>query len=480
MSARRRRVEALAFALAAFLLFVANGREISGPDTYPTRYLPRRILMHGDLDLAAEPFFAAIEPRTTCVVRRGAALRSASPIGTAVLATPVYAASLLLGRPIHSDRDIDLLAKLAAAVLVAGAVAATRLSRFPRVEAAPELGPRAAAALLAIATPAWSVASQGLWPHTGAIFASALALAAASRERWLAAGLAAGLAVGCRAPMVLPFALFAPIAIPRWRGWLLFAAGAIAAAAPFLAYNYFGTGVLAGYNPDLRFHPEAGVAGLFGGSLRVGLAGLLLSPSRGLAVFSPWLLLAAWGALSPARRAEAGGRFGAGAGLAALALLLLYAKFHAWSGGWCFGPRYLTDLVPFAVVLAVPPLLALARRGTAGRAAALLLVLWSVAVQVVGAFRYDVIEGNAMLVAPGDDAVEPFWRWRQSQLLVVAHSGWKAPGIHGHHAASLIAVRLCEEGRPREARDVLLRALAEDPSDRVARAQLEALERGGP
>jgi hypothetical protein len=89
-------------------------------------------------------------------------------------------------------------------------------------------------------------------------------------------------------------------------------------------------------------------AGFFGISLPSPgiLVRLLADPSKGLLVFSPFLL--AWPAALRATRAVSfGGRLALV--LAPVSLLVLYAGYPNWHGGFTVGPRYLVAALPFLV-----------------------------------------------------------------------------------------------------------------------------------
>lgn len=123
-----------------------------------------------------------------------------------------------------------------------------------------------------------------------------------------------------------------------------------------LVYNYFRFGDLldAGYLPIERFS----------GRLDQGLSGLLLSPGRGLIFYVPvlWLLLPAFPVFWHRWRIEA-----AVIALLAVSQTLLYARWHVWFGGWCWGPRFLVPLMPF-LVLALGPWLQTPQSEPSGRA----------------------------------------------------------------------------------------------------------------
>jgi hypothetical protein len=137
--------------------------------------------------------------------------------------------------------------------------------------------------------------------------------------------------------------------------------------------------------------PVAAASRLFGTSLLQGMAGLLLSPSRGLLAFSPAMVFALWGFVRVFRDS----RFGAlrPVALAALALFLVVARWFGWAGGWCYGPRLLVDVVTLLTFLAIPVAEEVRRRRALAVAFGVCLT-WAVAVQFVGAFAYDVVGWN--------------------------------------------------------------------------------------
>lgn len=109
-------------------------------------------------------------------------------------------------------------------------------------------------------------------------------------------------------------------------------------------------------------YPEAAELGRrlndFDTPFLTGLFGLLLSPGKGLLFFAPAVCASVfgWRALhrrSPSASTAAIGFF-AGS-------LMLYAKYSAWEGGYCFGPRYLLPALP-GLFLGLPFVLASRRK----------------------------------------------------------------------------------------------------------------------
>ena len=123
-----------------------------------------------------------------------------------------------------------------------------------------------------------------------------------------------------------------------------------------IGYNRAYLGAAGGYYSNFD-------AATFGTPWYEGLTGTLLSPSRGLFVFSPWTLIAfAYLPFAFFRLRLATLLPWLLATLAAHALLI--STFSCWWAGLCFGPRYWTEVIP---LLAIVMGLALNRAGpTAG------------------------------------------------------------------------------------------------------------------
>jgi len=257
------------------------------------------------------------------------------PPGVAILALPVLVPAVLAGVSPSDATAILLLGHLAAAILEA--IAALLLwSVFRRfVSARWSVG---LVLLYFLATSVRTVASQALWQHAGVhpAVAAALWLVLEERQlsRWRAflAGLALG--VGTVARQTTAVAL---VGIVSRGTFLRSVAGFGIGIIPLLVYNAvaFGNPFEQGYGSKPFDTP-----------ISTGLYGLLLSPSRGLFVYAPYLLFAvaalvlAWRA-----RGEVAARLRA-LGVAALATLLLYATYTEWWGGRVFGARFLDDLAP--------------------------------------------------------------------------------------------------------------------------------------
>jgi hypothetical protein len=390
---RDRRTAAVLF-VVLLIVYTANGREIGSYDTVPTKLAARELLLRGTLSLsrvvAGTPEYAA---RWGFILAKDGHYRSVySPVPAVVAAGitwPLWKAGLI---DIRAPLAPALMAALTASLLVSIAVVLAFFAARQRVSR-----PRAVllALGLGLGTGFWSTASQTLWQTETAVLGLALAVLAgtAPQERMsgraaLAVGIGLGLA-GATRPQLAP-AVACLLAATWMRSRPVHAAGATlvvgAAVATLFACNVRWFGHPFGALPLLQ-EINSQVHGT-GASFALnveGLAGLLVSPSRGLLIFSPVVLLA----LAGLPRAVAEG-FRSPLFWCALALLteyLLYGSYAVWWGGHTYGPRYLVDVLPVAVPLAAAAMSAHRRRAPAKIAGAAALA-WSVIVAATGAFCY--------------------------------------------------------------------------------------------
>jgi hypothetical protein len=261
------------------------------------------------------------------------------PPGVAILALPILVPAVIAGVSASDVTTLLLLGHLVAAILEA--IAALLVwSVFRRF-----VSPRWALGLVLLyflATSVRTVGSQALWQHAGVHLAIATALwliveeRAISTRRAFLAGLAIGFGTVARQTTALVLA-----GIVSRRTFLRTIAGFGIGIVPLLTYNAiaFGDPFEQGYGSKPFDTP-----------LPTGLYGLLLSPSRGLLIYAPYLAFAI-AALVSAWRAQGhvATRLRA-LGLVALATLLLYATYTEWWGGRVFGARFLDDLAPILFV----------------------------------------------------------------------------------------------------------------------------------
>jgi len=339
-----------------------------------------------------------------------------------LFAVPFAAAVYPFARDFYDRPSAAILwfcGKVAASCAVAASAVLLFLAALPYLR-------RGTAVWLALAyglgTCVWSAGSQTLWQHGPMEFFLALGtyfLMQKERPRaayWV--GLSYTLAFACRPTAALAIAIVGITYLIRDRRALLrCVAGGTPVILLLAVYNlhYFGTLIVFGQvdaggatgSAQVPVEatlipmamaaegPASAASRFFMTPLWRGFAGILVSPSRGLLVFSPVMIATFWGLVRVFRDS----RFSAlrPVGLTALALCFVVVRWHGWWGGWCYGPRLLTDAVTLLAFLAIPVAEEIRKRRTFGVAFAVCLS-WSVAVQVAGAFAYDVTGWNARIL----------------------------------------------------------------------------------
>ena len=333
---------------------------------------------------------------------------SVFPPGMALLALPFFAPFVLAGA---SPFDLGLIVHgghVVAAIVevIATLVLWSVLRRFA--------GPRWSLALVLLyflATSVRTVASQALWQHAGVHLAVATGLWLVLREEPIALGreLVAGIAIGLGGVIRQTTAIVAlGLTGLRPLAFLVMLAGTAMGLIPLLAYNLvaFGSPLEQGYGTKPFDTPPL-----------MGLYGLLVSPSRGLIVYTPYLIFA-FAALARAWRwpGEVARRF-RGLSVVWVVTLLLYATYAEWWGGRVFGSRFLDDLAPvlFAAI-AWGTFVGLLRTRIA-RALFVIFAAWSLTIFQAAAFVYDKT-WDTVPVNVNDDPAKIF-SWSDPQWLSV-------------------------------------------------------------
>ncbi len=354
--------------LVLLLLLVSNGRPIESGDTRVNARVAASLVQQGNFDLAEYP--DAEFPFAREVNGRRVSIYTALP---PLLAAPVFGVCRFFVA--LDETGVALAGKLAASLLSALAAAVLFCAigrRHPSADA------RFAAVVFALGTSVWST-SHALWQHPAAVLFLASAvlfvLKAEDDEAWAGrAGLPLALALAARqADLALVAVLALAIAV-RWpRRILSLGAWGLAPVLFVLAYQwaYFGSPFEHGFSGSL---------GRFSEPWGSGHLGLLVSPAKGLLVFTPVVLVTLLGFGRVFRRGERW--LAVAVGGAVLAHFVLIGRWSEWHGGESFGPRLMTDALPL-LFLFLPEGIAVV--GGWGAALALL----GIGVQLLGAFADD-------------------------------------------------------------------------------------------
>jgi hypothetical protein len=199
------------------------------------------------------------------------------------------------------------------------------------------------------------------------------------------------------------------VASARWQAFASFLVAPIACGVAVAAYNlHWFSSIYGGYPSP------------FGGHWMEGLAGILFSPSRGLFIYSPILALGAL-ALLPrfARRAKAGFPLLVACTVFVAGNVVVVARWPVWWGGYSWGPRLLSETVPFLIVMAA---LAGIGRSRMGKAVFAVLLAYSVAIQALGVYFYPKGNWNGAPVSV-DRNMSRLWDWRDNPISRTACGG---------------------------------------------------------
>jgi len=425
----RATLPALALLTVLLTVYLSTPLHSSSGDTFANA-LTAASLLHGERGR-----IDTLTPDHSAIVAQHRVYLLASPrggwvspygIGVPAALLPVYALAKLAGMP---DEVLlgDGLNRAIAAVWSALAV-----TLF--FSAARRWGDAGAAwfatAALGLGTSALSLLSREVWQHSLLLLLSAAVLAllwrphpGPSAAAACAAGVLAGWGVAAR-----PTAL---VLAAAW-GWLLwrsdrrrlgwFAAGLAPVLLAVAAYQWAALGspfvsgqLLVG---DVRF-AAAGSSTAY--SLLSGLAGVLVSPGRGLLIYSPVLLVVV---ITPLLRRSARPQecqplavIVPPAVAAIVANVIAAAAWREWWGGFTYGPRYLSDTLMLWGVLLVVALASRRSLGAVRRrlllAAAMLLLGVSIAFHAAGLLvdPYGVRSHDS--VFQPDAHPEVLWRWAE-------------------------------------------------------------------
>ncbi len=284
-------------------------------------------------------------------------------------------------------------AKLHASLLVAATVVLVFLMVLSFTRRGPAL---LLAAAYGFGTCAWSIASQNIWQQTvntlflclGIVFF----LRVPQRTQYAAiSALALGAAMACRATSAIVLVAVALYLLRYHRkASLYFALGMVPVPAAIGFYNWYYFGSPISFGQEVAGHlmamEKTGNPQLWQTPLLQGALGLLVSPSRGLLIFSPFLAIAGYGIVRIWRDQRY--HLMRPLTVAALTVMIMQCKWFDWWGGWTYGYRPWLDMIPFLVLFIVPALewiwVSRMRQGLFYTA-----IAWSCFVQLIGAFAYD-------------------------------------------------------------------------------------------
>jgi hypothetical protein len=383
---------ALKLLLGALLLYNLNFRPIPSGDTLPAALLPLQLVLHGRADFdACQPLLERYYGGDAYFLQaKGGHFYSRYPVAQSVLLTPLYLPLALAPGARRWPPATEILAARILEKLMASAIASASVTFLFLLlrRIVDERRGLLLAAVYGFATNTWSTSSQALWQHGASQLTTIVSLLCLARfledqRRWrdaAGAGLFAALSVAMRPTDILFFGVSVVVLLwkvrrPRLLAWYAGFGGLIGGPLAFYNLRLFGT-VRGGY-------PQS-----FDGNFWSGLAGLTMSPSHGLLVYSPVLLFALAGPYFWRREVSKPALvLGPIAVLFTASQVALCARWPSWWGGDCYGPRLLTDVLPSVILLLAAAFGWVSRHRLLEGAFAAALV-FSVGVQLIGAFSF--------------------------------------------------------------------------------------------
>lgn len=210
------------------------------------------------------------------------------------------------------------------------------------------------ALIFAFCTSAWSTGSRALWQHGPTMLMLSITLyilLRAKEKPSLIQFASIPLMFSCviRPTNILSLVFIAIYVFFQYRHYILkFFLWSLPIAIPFFFFNVslYHT-LLPGYYLPNRI----------GGSSRFfeALVGNLISPARGLFVFSPVLLLSLWGIVVKIRRRQFEKLDFTLLGIIILHWIVI-SSHPNWWGGWSIGPRYFSEMTPYFIYFLLPVL----------------------------------------------------------------------------------------------------------------------------
>ncbi|MFH1748240.1 MAG: hypothetical protein ABIG44_14490 [Planctomycetota bacterium] len=390
--------------LPALVLYQSNDRTIGSGDTVPMVQVALSIVTDGDL--ALDEFIDISDP-PYYLTRIGDHYYSRFSLGPALLALPFVELARWSGGDLGDPTMRSRLEK----VIASWVAAAGALLVFLMLLRATAIGPALSLTIFyVLASQNWSIASQALWQHGPVALCVAgillIELHAYGRVRVLACvlqGLLLGLALGCRPTVVLlAVAVVVLVALrrPRQLPWLI--------SATFLAFLPFALIHLSVYDNLLGPYGHAAASEKWGANIATALAGNLISPGRGLLIYQPLAALALV-ALWPRQGRRREWSLAVVLVSWCAAHLVVVSCYTHWWGGHAWGPRFLTELTPGLVVLMIPAVEWL-WRWRVGRAVFMILLGWSIGLQVLGVYGQGA---QRWMSNPVDIDMQPerLWDW---------------------------------------------------------------------
>ncbi|MBN3891027.1 MAG: glycosyltransferase family 39 protein [Nostoc sp. JL31] len=355
--------------LVSTVIYLANGVTIGAGDTVPNTLLGFNLLENHTLNLDA------FRTSHFCSTSYGNCyffaeannghLSSTYPIGTAIITFPLYVifyAYLKVASYYAGQLPLDLTSvsfdvhriffeKLAATIITSITVSIFYLSVRLKFSLTISL---VSTFIFAFATNTWMTSSQGLWQHgtsnlmlTSTIYClfKANRTSEKSQKIWLLlAGVACGFLPSIRPTSAVYVIAAIVYSVFTYRFQSIFLFFGLVSAVPSILWNLYYFSNLSG--AYLKLFPVSPYLFTFNNFITASL-GTLISPSRGLLLYSPIVLYSLPGVYQVFKlRFTKDEKLIGSMTIASIILLSSYGFYTVWWAGYSYGPRFMVDIIP--------------------------------------------------------------------------------------------------------------------------------------
>lgn len=346
----------------AFLVFVfsflsvyvtkLNNLALQSEDFLAISTVPFSIIKEGNLDLneyygtlsSAYPQPDDATQTPYYLKQVGEQYYSSYPMFAGFLATPFYIIPSLLNLDI-SIETIRIMSRLAGAAISALSVGFFFLLLQNRLKSNKQI--LLLTIIYAFATNTFSTSSQGLWQQTSSQLLFTAGILLLDYKKYGLAGLVFGFSYMARPTNVISIGIFGLYIL--WIHRKNFFKYASMAIIPFILdalLNNYLFGSLLNIEYGDRF-------GDFYEKLIVGASGLWISPSKGVLIVSPILIFIFYGIYKYVRNWKKR-PFEIAIILIIFFHTVALGKWYAWYGGYAWGYRMMTEMIPYLVLLLIP------------------------------------------------------------------------------------------------------------------------------
>lgn len=349
------------------IVYLSNNKTFGSGDTVPNTLLAFNLLKNHTLhlDVFRESYFVSFGTFYSFVESNNGHLTSCYPIGPAIVTFPLYFIFYLFLKLTNNPVNLSyesfefyrlLFEKLAATTTTSISVVIFYLASRIKFDKSIAF---ISTFIYAFATNTWTTSSQGLWQHgisnlalISIIFCLLKANRAQGRKKkvlLLTAGICCGLLPGIRPTSALFSVAAVTYSVFTYRiQSILFLIGLLSAVPSVIWNSYYFNNLTGCYTKAFATLPYVFT---FSNFVSTSL-GILVSPSRGVLIFSPIVLYSCFGAYQVFKLRH--GRDEKLIGCMTIAstfLVINYCFFTIWWAGWSYGPRFMTDLMPVACYL---------------------------------------------------------------------------------------------------------------------------------